>query len=360
MKYLRVCSGRTIWIALGITCSFASTACGADTNAVAVKKILTGLKNPHGVAVRPEGSGEAHEVFVAESGAGRVIKIASDKPEKRIDVVAGFSTKLANGDSPTSAGVHSLYFLDHMRLLVAGGDDDGVPFVRLYELPDPESPLTSDQHKHEANVPETGKDAKFNAHVFRGIARTQYNDRVGDFLLVAAPVDGDSTGLVYVPVRSGTLGDAVPAQLKNAAGATQIGGITVGNNGYATLATNSLDDSAQPSRLAFFSPLDQRIVMEIPTELQRIVALAYSPKSGNLFVANSPTNEDDRAGIYRIDRATQPGAFSCIAIRIADVRRPAALAFAPDGTLYVSASGDPKTKNAGELLKLDGDLMTAK
>ena len=344
----RVCNCWIARIALGLACSFGSIACGADAHSIAVKKVLTGLKNAHDVAVRPEGSGEAYEVFIAESGAGRVVKIRSEKPEKRIDVVSGFSTKPANADSFTSAGVHSLRFLDHMRLIVAGGDEDGVPFVRLYELPEPESPLTADQHKQEAHVPESGKEPTFDAHVFRNIARTQPNERVGDFLLVAAPTDGDSSGLVYVPVRSGTLGDAVPAQLKNADGKFQIGGITVGNSGYVVVATNAVGDSSQPSRLAFFSPLDRRVVMQVPTDLRRIVALAYNPKSGNLFVANSPTNDDGRSGIYRIDRLNQPGASACTAVKIADVRSPTALAFAPDGALYVTTTGD--------LQKLTGDL----
>jgi hypothetical protein len=351
-----VCCHRIAWIILGLAWSFGSIAFGADTNASEVKKILTDLKNPHGVAVRPDGSGEAYEVFVAESGAGRVIKILSGKPEKRIDVVAGFSTKPANDDSPSSAGVHSLHFLDHMRLVVAGGDDDGTPFVRLYELTEPESPLAADQHKHEANVPETGKESNFDAQVFRSIARTQPNDRVGDFLLVAAPANGESAGLVYVPVRSGTLGDAVPAQFKNADEEFQIGGITVGKNGYVVVATNALGDSAKPSKLAFFSPLDRRIVMQIPTDLRRIIALAYSPKSGNLFVANSPTTDDGHAGIYRIDRVNEPGATGCTAVKIANVGSPTALAFAPDGMLYVTVSGDPKNNSAGTLLKLTGNL----
>ncbi len=356
MYDLRVFTRRIVWIGLTLAPSFGLTAFGADANSVAVEQVVAALKNPVGVAVRPDGSGEAYEVFVAESGAGRVVKFLSGKPERRIDVVSGFSTKAANNDNLSSAGVHSLHFLDHMRLIVAGGDDDGAPFVRLYELPEPESPLAADQHKHEANVPETGKDPNFDVHVFRSIARTQPNDRVGDFLLIAAPANGDSTGLVYVPVRSGTLGDAVPARFKDAVGEFQIGGIAVGKNGYVTVATNTRGDSGQPSRLAFFSPLDRRIVMHMPTELNRIVALAYSPKSGNLFVANSPTTDDDRAGIYRIDNANQPNAPACTAVKIADVHQPTALAFAPDGALYVTASGNSTGKSAGLLLKLTGDL----
>lgn len=336
------------WLALGLACSLSTVAFGADANAIAVKKVLSGLNNPHDVAVRPEGTGEVYEVFVAESGAGRISKVRSDKLDKRIDVVSGFSTKAANDNSLTSAGLQSLYFLDHMRLIAAGGDDDGVPFVRLYELPEPESALTADQHKQEAHVPESGKEPNFDAHAFHSIARTQPNDRVGDFLLLAAPTAGDSTGLVYVPVRSGTLGDAVPAQLKNANGKLQIGGITVGQSGYVVVAANAPGDPSQPSRLAFFSPLDRRVVMQVPTELRRIVALAYSPKSGNLYVANSPTSDGGGSGIYRIDRMNKQDASAFTAVKVADVRSPTALAFAPDGALYVTTAGD--------LQKLTGDL----
>src|SRR5690349_8767592 len=110
-----VCScRRTSSIALLLAWSLVLLASGAETKDVAVKEVLTGLKNPHGVAIRPDGSGDSYEVFVAESGAGRVFKILSSKPEKRIDVVSGFSTKPANDDSPAAAGAHSLLFLDHM------------------------------------------------------------------------------------------------------------------------------------------------------------------------------------------------------------------------------------------------------
>src|SRR5215218_9341448 len=68
---------RIAGIALGLTCSFGSAARAVDTNAIGLSKVLTGLNTPQGIAVRPDGSGEAYEVFVAESGAGRVLKIRS-------------------------------------------------------------------------------------------------------------------------------------------------------------------------------------------------------------------------------------------------------------------------------------------
>jgi hypothetical protein len=355
MYKLHVCSRRKFWGALGLAWSLASLVFGADTN-VTVKHVLTGLNSPEGVAIRPDGGGETYEVFVSESGAGRVIKIRTDQPEKRIDVVAGFSIKPSSAEGHLTVGAHSLHFLDHMRLVVAGGSDDGAAFVRLYELPDPESPLTADQHKQEANVPETGKEPPFKTHIFRSIARTQANDRVGDFLLVAAYAAGESTGLVSIPVRSGTLGDAAPAPFKNADKEFAIGGIAVGKSGYVVVAANAPGDPAQPSKLIFFGPLDRRVVMRLPTDRLHIVALAYSPKSGDLFVASSPEDGNNPGGIYRIDGVNGAGAPSCTAVKIADVGNPTALAFAPDGAVYVTDAGDLKRKDAGALLKLTDDL----
>src|SRR4051794_4567576 len=83
---------RIAGIALGLACTFGSAALAADANAIQVNKVLNGLNNPQGVAVRPDGSGESYEIFIAESGAGRVIKTRSGDPQKQIDVVSGFST----------------------------------------------------------------------------------------------------------------------------------------------------------------------------------------------------------------------------------------------------------------------------
>src|SRR4029078_12971720 len=98
MYELRVDSCRPSWIAVGLVCAFASMAFGEDTKAIETTKLLGGLNSPQDVAIRPEGSGESYEVFVAEIGAGRVVKILSSKPEKRIDVIAGFSNKRAKDD----------------------------------------------------------------------------------------------------------------------------------------------------------------------------------------------------------------------------------------------------------------------
>ena len=81
-----------------------------------------------------------------------------------------------------------------------------------------------------------------------------------------------------------------------------------------------------------------------------------SPKSGNLYVANLPSDDIGRAGVYRMDDAGEPGAPACVAVKIAEVERPTALAFGADGTLYVTSLRDSTSNDSddGSLLKLIG------
>src|SRR5213080_3816353 len=109
MDRVRILSRHRWILALGILCSTALAANAADNN-VTVQKVLAGLQNPRGVAVRPDGSGDSYETFIAESGAGRIVKVTTAKPEKATDVVSGFSTKSASGEDLLAPGVQSLYF----------------------------------------------------------------------------------------------------------------------------------------------------------------------------------------------------------------------------------------------------------
>ena len=345
-------------IAIALSYSFPGTIFAADANRVDVKKIVADLKNPRGIAVRPDGAADAFEIFVAESGAGRIIKLSGNKLDARTDVVAGFAIASAANDDLNAPGVQSLQFLDHSRLVAIGGNDDGKPFARLYELPDADAPLSADQAKSEIEMATGDKDRPIDAPMFRSIARTQANNRVGDNLIIAASGGRQPRGLLYIPVRGGSLGEATPVHLKGADAEIEAGGIAVGPNGYAVVASNILQDSHGTSRLQFFHPVERRIAMQVSTRLQRIVALAYSPKSGNLYAANYPRSNESGGGIYRIDKSNNLGTTAVKAVAIAEVPRPTALVFAPDGTLYVASAGPAKDERstAGALYKLTGDL----
>jgi hypothetical protein len=324
----------------------------ALTADVSVEKVIGNLMSPCALAVRPGGR-ESSQVFVAECGARRVVKLTGNKTDSSVEVIAGFAPQSSDnrsGDKPGAAGIQSLYFLDHTRLVVAGGDDEGKPFIRLYEIGDTTPPLTADDFKQEVEFPSEDRAASIRS--FHDLARTRPNDKVADVLVAAARGERRPAGLWKVAVRANTLGDIAPlTDAKSSAEREVVGGTAIADSGYVVIASGTKD--SPPTALTFINPVDGRAVFQINTGLERIVALAYSPTTGNLFTADAPLLGKS-GGIYRLDDASELGKPACKAIKVTDIARPIALAFADDGTLYVTALGENGDK--GSLWKITGEL----
>jgi DNA-binding beta-propeller fold protein YncE len=339
--------------ALTLVHLFALTAISAESGKegkLTVQTVATGLQDPRAVAVRPDTGSGADEIFIAETGAGRVVKITAGKNDKPADVVAGFSIK-----PNSSAGVQSLFFIDRNRLVATGGDDDGKPFVRLYELAESNTPLTADQAKGDADLAESDQQPRLEARAFSSIARSRQNDKVGDFLIVAALGERAPIGIAYIPVRAGTLSDIFPIRLTGPAADIAPAAITVGATGYVVVASKFGQASEQSTKLRFINPISRRVAMEIPLELDQVTALAYSPKTGNLYATGAGKGNGGATGVFRIENA-DPVTRRVDLIRITALEHPSALSFAPDGSLYVVTTSKDKIKNAGTLVRISGDL----
>ena len=336
------------WLAIFL----AGALCARAADDIAVETLLEGLAHPCGVAIRPSDAADRYEVFVADSGAGRVIRFWNHDPKSAADVVTGFElTPL--GASGLRVGPLGLLFLDRNHLVVSASGKEGAS-VKLFELSEQPSATSADKPKQQVAFPNAGE-SKY--HVY-ALARTRANDTVPDALVLTSFADDEAGDLRKIAVRAGTLGelesfgtgDGEPQQGPPAA-------IATGQYGYIVVGWIGSLEEPRDSRLAFYNPLDGSPLMRLSTELYDLSGLAYTPKTGNLYAVDAAWMDAENGGVFRIDDASQPGAPKCVAVKIADALRPSGLAFGPDGALYVTAIGElDDAAPQGVLLRITGDL----
>ncbi|MCI0332442.1 MAG: hypothetical protein L0228_04370 [Planctomycetes bacterium] len=343
------------------TLVFLAAANAAVVDDLAVETVATGLRAPLGVAIRPSSNGEIYEIFIADAGVGRIVRVRNTKPGSGEDAIAGFVSKSDTGpdiDDPfLLTGPHGLLFLDSARLVVTGSEGDGRPFVRLYELPNQDKPLTAEQHEQHIGQPGEAQ-PNSGVNVFHGLARTIANDRVPDLLIISVNGTDGAAGTWKVPVRSGTLGEVAAFGSAEPTGDDALPpAVAVEPRGHVIIVQAREAGDAQSSRMQFVNPIDGRVTLEIAIPLGNVVGLSYSPRTGNLYAIAGEQRGAEPNGVYRID-AGKPGEESVAATRIANVPRPTAAAFGPDGILYVTSMGKSNgdNKNDAVLLKIIGDL----
>src|SRR5690349_9926733 len=116
-----------------------------------VQTVAEGLRAPNAIAVRSQSTGGGVEVFLAERGVGRVIQFVPGSTETPVDAIVGFTSENSAGADPSPAGVASLTFLDHSRLVVAGSENNK-PFMRLYDLAESTLPIKALDHKQDLEI----------------------------------------------------------------------------------------------------------------------------------------------------------------------------------------------------------------
>src|SRR3954465_2364154 len=107
---------RVLGIAFACCAPFASQV-PASAAEPTVVTIARGLRHPQDIWVRPEG-GQPSEVFIADRGAGKIIRVIANRPDTIDDMIVDIPVSKAANDQESSGGVQALYFLDHLRLLI--------------------------------------------------------------------------------------------------------------------------------------------------------------------------------------------------------------------------------------------------
>jgi hypothetical protein len=310
-----------------------------------VEDVVGGLSNPCGVAVQP-GTGV---VFVSDSATGRVCRVVEGKLE---DVIAG-SPKDVYGKGPFyDIGPLGLLFLDQNTLVVGdGGLKDGAEFLRVFKVPEAGMPALDyekDATKLGPLEPMEGIVGEGNLYAIAATTTALYVTCNGDDTkgwIAKADIDGSKYGKLerYIATKEQVEVDA-PV------------GITISSRGEIVVGQMGEVNKANDSLLTFYSAKSGQKILNLETGLHDIAGLAYSPKTGLLYAADFAWIKPEEGGLFRLDADNKTDAQGVKAVKIAGLDKPTALAFAPDGTLYITLVGpkgqDENAPTAGKLVKI--------
>jgi DNA-binding beta-propeller fold protein YncE len=308
-----------------------------------VEEVVGGLSNPCGVAVQP-GTGQA---YLSDSANGRVCRVNGGKLE---DVITG-SPKDVYGKGPFyDIGPLGLVFSSDGKSLIVGdgGYKDGEECVRVYTVPESGKPaINYEKDASQKLGPLAAMEGVLGEGNLYGLALTSsalYITCNGDDTkgwIAKADLNGTKFGKLerWLPTKEAVEVDAPVA-------------ITVNRQGDLVVGQFGEVNKPQDSLLTFYSTKTGKMLENHETKLYDITGLAYSPKTGQLYATDFAWMKPDEGGLYRID-ASRTGVKTS---KIASLDKPTALAFAPDGTLYITVIG-PKGENEnaskqGKLLKV--------
>ncbi len=320
---------------------------------VTVEELLTGLDNPTGVAVHPDSG----HVYVAESAAGRVVRVDPATPGKAEDAITDFPLSTYGKGPVYSIGPLGLAFLDEKTLVVGGGGlEDGKELLQIYAVPPAGQAIKAETAKHHLGPIPPGEMTESGEGNFYGVAIVD-----GDIFVTC---NGDDAKGWVARARLGEKPEFKPfiatKELTKVDAPTAIsinrrGHVVVGQMGEISVPGDSL--------LTFYNAHTGKLLLNLPTGLHDITGLAYSsapdPDLQRLYAVDFAWSDTSAGGLFRIDGVlNDDGSIGCTPILVQKLDKPTALAFAPDGkTLYVTLFGtaaEGDQQKPGKLLKITG------
>lgn len=352
---------------IGLLCLFVSGACrcawaddprSVEAPAVAVKVILDGLDNPTDVAISPGG-----DVFVAESAAGRVLRVVGSKSEP---VVTGFPVEpRGEGAQQERVGPLSLAFIDEQTLLVGGGGSPiGEETVRVYTIPPIGTEISAEDTTGRFGPWVAGATAKEGEGDFVSLAAVPDKAKATWSIFVVCQGDGSRGWLG----RTRWTGQQLPGSIepfvatKVATGVGMPTAITLGPvspRDYLVVSQMGEADDKPDSVIGFYDLQSKQLLLSIETGLRDMTGIAYSTRTPQLYAIDRSFEDPAQGGLFRLDQGFADGSQKIDPVLITRLDKPTSLAFAPNGALFVTVQGsstDGDSKKSGKLLKIESGL----
>lgn len=309
--------------------------------------ILDQLNNPCGVAVQPE----TGHVFVADSGAARVLRIVDGKAQP---VIVDFPLDIYGKGPKYSIGPLGLGFVSKSILVVGGGGQaDGAELLRIYNLPPAgEEPLKA------ADMATSFK-----------LTETELMKGEGNFYAVAITPGGlfvtcngdDEKGWVAKADVSGTQFGPFKRFIatREQTGVDAPVGITISPDRQLLVGQAGELTEPKDSLLTFYDSRTGKKLVNYSTGLYDITGLAFSPQTKRLFAVDFAWMETAAGGLFEVSVVRSRRRQKLQITRVISLERPTAMAFGPDGALYVTVLGKPaadKANPGGKLIRFAAGL----
>ncbi len=313
---------------------------------VKIEPIVDNLDLPFSVVVHPKNN----ELFVAESGAGKIIRIVNNIPQ---DDIIDFATgevvrKSSSGDKKFKIGPVSLSFVSDKILVVgtAGNQDFGKDKLQIFKImPTPEKYQDASKAVSSESIPARRKEpaeGQFFSLAMSGdyvYAISRGNEEIG--WLCRGSIKNDK----FSTVRRYT-------EINEVSKSTTPSAITFSPRGEIVVASSGKPNDDADCIISFFkvkASEAEHLQNFTVSSLRDIVSLQYSP-SGDLYALDMSWSDPAKGGLYKIVAGTGS---QCTAKKIADLNGPTSMAFAKNGDLYVTVTNGLKPKK-GQLLKITG------
>ncbi len=306
-----------------------------DSDGVKARPVATGLDNPTGIAVHPK----TGDLYVATHPA--VLHIVPKKDGGVHPEIVGFGTDIYGKGPKYEIGPLGVAFWGRDKLVVGDGSrPDGEELVRIYKIPTshPHEPLKETDALYTLGPIKAGEKSARGEGNFYGVA-------VGAGAIFVTCNGDDTKGWVAkANIKGGAPEKLEPTIATKVATGVDApvaitfspeGDLVIGQMGEMTVPGDSL--------LTFYDPKTGELKKKFETGLSDIAGLAYHPKTGELYAVDFAWADTSQGGLFKL---TVDGE-KVKAEKILALDRPTALAFAKNGTLYVTVFGFGKKKTEG-------------